>query len=357
MGGDAFETVLVTTDPAVGEMLVETLRGEGIAARLLQVNAALLGAGPQVFQTKVQVPAPFAARARELVGELEHVGTLEAFSEARGPGIGEPEAPPAPSPRRPVLGAGIAFLLPGGGHLYARRTWTAIVLEAGLLACLAILATDRETVFVANAAFASVFAILVCDSAGTWRLLRASAAAAAAVAAPAARPSPGRQVARGLVLLAIAAAAGTAVASAVNLPRWLRARQLATLVVECSGEGVAVTNRGPTPRLVTVGSIGITARELPENGAYRVELDGDANLTLAPGGADGIRFAVPERLARACVSLEDLRPGDCRVVFSLEARDPAVPDGAPLAARGSCAPDWSAPSTMVRAQLTPEVPR
>jgi hypothetical protein len=354
MGGDAFETVLVTTDQAVGEMLVETLRAEGIAARLLRVNAALVGAGPQVFQTQVQVPAPFAARARELVGELEHVGTLEAFSEGRGPGIGEPEGPPAPSPRRPMLGAGIAFLLPGGGHLYARRPWTAIVLEVGLVACLAILTVDHESSYVANALYASLFAILVCDSAATWRLLRRASADGDA---PAPKPAAGSQAGRGLVLLAIALAAGNAVAAVVQIPRWLRARQLATLEVACSGEVVAVTNRGAAARMVFLDRIGVRAPELSERGAYRVTIERERTLTLAPGGSDVVRFAVPERLARACVSLEDQRPGDCQVVFLLQMSDPASPDGTSLPTMGSCSPDWSAPSTMVRAQLTPEVPR
>jgi hypothetical protein len=354
MGGDAFETVLVTTDPAVGEMLVETLRTEGIAARLLRVNAALVGAGPQVFQTQVQVPAPFAARARELVGELEHVGTLEAFSEARGPGIGEPEQPPAPLPRRPVLGAGIAFLLPGGGHLYARRAWTAIVLEAGLVACLGILTANGESSFVADAVYASLLAVVVCDSAGAWRLLRAVARAGDT---PAAKPSVGRQAARGLVLLAIAGAAGTAVGALVQVPRWLRARRLAALVVECSGERLAVTNRDSLPRQVFVDRIGVSAHELPEGGVYRANIVSDGIVTVPPGGAAEVRFAVPERLARWCASLDDPRSGDCRVRFSLEVSDPAAPDGALLPTLGTCSPDWTAPSTIVRASLTPQVPR
>src|SRR5262245_34385010 len=137
MGGDGFATVHLTTDPVEGEMIVGVLQSEGIAARVLHPNGALLGAGSQIFQIKVEVPAEFEARARELIGELEHVGTLEAFSDAQGPGIGEPEPDPAaPSPRRPLLAAGIALLFPGAGHAYARRFETGLVLFAGVVACL-----------------------------------------------------------------------------------------------------------------------------------------------------------------------------------------------------------------------------
>jgi hypothetical protein len=141
------------------------------------------------------------------------------------------------------------------------------------------------------------------------------------------------------------------------VPRWLRARRLATLAVECSGEVVAVTNRGPAPRLVFVPRVGVTKRVLPEQRYYQVEIHGQRDLSLAPGAADVVRFVVPQRLAEVCLSLEDLHQGDCGVVFSLEMSDPALPDAAAVPAIGSCKPDWSAPATKVRASLTPEMRR
>ena len=142
MADDGFTTVHVTTDPVEGEMLVEALQGEAIEARLVRVNSALLA-------------------------ELRHPGLMDEHVEP------EPsEDPAALKPRQPFK-AGIGLLLPGGGHYFARRTWTATVLQAGILACLVVLVLDVGPNFLVDAVYVTTFALVVTDVVGGFAVVRA----------------------------------------------------------------------------------------------------------------------------------------------------------------------------------------
>src|SRR5262245_6323298 len=155
MASDGFTTVHLARDQAEAAMLAGALRAEAIDARVIEVNAPLLGGAPHIFPVKIDVPSEMAARARELLDELGHPGTIEDASMPP-----EDQEPPDRSPMR----AGIGLLLPGGGHFYARRPWTAITLEVGILACLVGLRFDDEQTFAADVFFATLFAIPLCDA-------------------------------------------------------------------------------------------------------------------------------------------------------------------------------------------------
>src|SRR5262245_8565223 len=128
LGEAGLVSIRVTAEAAEGELLVGLLRSEGIAARLDRAPSALIGAAPHLFRIEVLVPEADAARAQELLADLEYVGAAEAADRGEATQRGEGEGETAtPAPRRPVVGAGLAFLFPGGCHLYAGQVRTAIV--------------------------------------------------------------------------------------------------------------------------------------------------------------------------------------------------------------------------------------
>src|SRR5262249_49179357 len=142
MADDGFTTVHVTTDPVEGEMLVEALRGQAIEARLVRVNSALLGAGPHLFETRIDVADGAVPQAPAPPPELRHPGLVDELVEP------EPsEGPAAPEPRS-ALKVGVGLLLPGAGHFYVRRPWTALTLEGGMLCALFVLRLGHESSFV-----------------------------------------------------------------------------------------------------------------------------------------------------------------------------------------------------------------
>jgi hypothetical protein len=343
--------VHVTTDVAEGEMLTEALRGEGIAACLDTVHGARLGVGPQVFQTKVLVPAADAPRARELLAELREVGESEladaaaaaavAANESGGPaGVPAPDGDDAgtPAPRYPWRAAGIAFLLPGGGHLHARRTATAIVIELALLACLTAIILGRGTSVLAHVAIGALLALVVGDSIGGARASRAFNAGV--------RAGAGRQLANGVVLLVVAQAAGAAFAGLAMVPDWWQGRQLATLSASCTGWTIDVRNGDErTGQFVTIDAV--VAGPLAGNW-YRAQLQGATRLRLAPGAEGKVAYELrsydlPPPLIAACAGNGDRL---CELRFKLVADDD-VPPGAEARhteAIGRCTPRWNQPS-------------
>jgi len=257
MGEEEMVTVHIAGDVAAGEMITELLRAEGIAAQLLSVSSALLGAAPHLFQTKVLVPAADVARAAEILRELEttagETGALQApagesapdalaSSTADSPAVASSAADDGraegPTPRRPRVAAAFAFLFPGGGHLYAGATVTAIVVEAAIGACLLLLLRGRGRMFQQDAALATLVALAVSDSWGAVRLVRAHSEG---------RWSPplARAIARGLVLVVLAVAAGSAVAALASIPRWNRERRLAPFSMHCGGTSSPSTTAPP----------------------------------------------------------------------------------------------------------------
>ena len=165
MAADGYVTIHRTTDAAQGELLAETLRSDGIDARFHRVSSALIGVPTSMIEMTVDVPIESEARARELLRDLEYVGADAAAKPAVGEGEdgdAEPEGTRRPL-RNPVMAAGFAFFVPGGGHLNARRPWTTLVLAAGVVGWFAVAMATRSAV-VFEFVVAILIATVACDA-------------------------------------------------------------------------------------------------------------------------------------------------------------------------------------------------
>jgi len=369
MGEEEMVTVHIAGDVAAGEMITELLRAEGIAAQLSSVSSALLGAAPHLFQTKVLVPAADVARAAEILRELEttagETGALQApagesapdalaSSTADSPAVASSAADDGraegPTPRRPRVAAAFAFLFPGGGHLYAGATVTAIVVEAAIGACLLLLLRGRGRMFQQDAALATLVALAVSDSWGAVRLVRAHSEG---------RWSPplARAIARGLVLVVLAVAAGSAVAALASIPRWNRERRLAPFSMHCGRDIVAIHNGAAGPRTVTISRVQVLEVQPDERRWYDVSVvRGD--IQLLPAGEDGSAtlYVLPE-LAERCASWERKGPGPngCLIKFRVRFEDRETsPRPDPVYGVGICYPSWGRPTERHTVRLRPE---
>jgi hypothetical protein len=236
---DSFETVHRTSDRLEAEMVAEVLVQEGIDARLIgTTNAALIGVAPHVLRLRIEVPSDDAAEARELVAGLlaadaaDAAAAAEAEAEAAAteaeaaaaapvaPAVsaaaagsdGEAEsAATTPRRRSPILAGGAAFVLPGGGHIYARHPWSGLILAAGyVLTLIVMVAGARRHAVVAACAF-TFGALLLADLvAGQLAVRRANAGLL---------PTRPRQLLRGVVLVCLAAGFGALVGSRVPPPK------------------------------------------------------------------------------------------------------------------------------------------
>ncbi len=339
MGEDQLVTVHIAGDEAAGAMITELLRAEGIAAQLSSVSSALLGAAPHLFQTKVLVPAADAARAAEILRELETTAAEAGDSRAAGP-----------APRRPRVAAAFAFLFPGGGHLYAGATATAIVVEVAMAACVFLLLRGRARMFQQYAAFATLVALAVADSWSAVRLVRAHLEG---------RWSPPltRAIARGLVLVVLAATAGSAVAALASIPRWNRERRLAPFSVRCGQDIVVFHNGAVGPRGVTISRVQVLEGQSDERRSYEVGVvRGD--MQLLPAGDDGYAtLGVLPALAARCASREskELAANECALRFRVRFEDPeTTPRPAPIDGVGICFPPWGQPAARRTGRLFPE---
>ena len=79
MADDGYTTILRTTDPTQGELFAEMLRREGIDALFQKFGGPLIGLPAALARMTVDVPAESAARARELLADLEYTGAAEAL--------------------------------------------------------------------------------------------------------------------------------------------------------------------------------------------------------------------------------------------------------------------------------------
>src|SRR5262245_51134355 len=131
MTDEPYAVVHRTHDPLEVEIAVDLLENNGIPARAFGTrNAALIGAGQHIFEQRVEVPESRVAEAAELISAM--------LSGSRP--VDEP--PPAPSPRRALLAAGVVFVFPGAGHFYARRHAAGLVLALAQLAAIAAVVGD-----------------------------------------------------------------------------------------------------------------------------------------------------------------------------------------------------------------------
>jgi hypothetical protein len=146
---ERFETIHRTSDPIEAEMLTDLLLQSGISARVIGTrHGALIGVAQHILALRVEVPADQAREACELLdGFLARVGE-DAPDQGPRPEGEEPELSAAPPPLKPILAGGVCFVLPGGGHFYARRPAAGAVVILGYLGALstvvAIPGRERE---------------------------------------------------------------------------------------------------------------------------------------------------------------------------------------------------------------------
>jgi hypothetical protein len=343
MADDGYLTIFSTTDLAEGELVAELLQGEGIAARFRYVSAALIGAGPQIFETRVDVPAESEARTRELLADLAYVGAAddaEAEPEEDDQIDGEDEPEPEIIPKRRPLLAGVAFLIPGGGHFYARRPLTGLVLLAAVVYCWVttqLSAAIARNELKAEIGFGMFVTLFVCDFVGGVRACRAANRGDG-------RPAPSQQIFRGLVLVVVSLAAGGAFAAAAAIPGVLLQRKLARFIVKPSPTELTVLNGDRDGRTLSIAAVRLRVGNETWGRLYNIEAEGHATLDVPAGGRGTMPIAIPEELRGSCARATsgglartyDPYPDDlCTISFSVAAAAPADPASL-IEADGSC---------------------
>ena len=343
MAADGYVTIHRTTDAAQGELLAETLRGEGIDARFNRVSSTLIGVPTLMIEMTVDVPAKAEARALEVLRDLEYVGAEDAApaepADQDEEQEQEKEKEGPPSRMRVLARAGFTLFLPGSCHLYGGRSWTALVLGAGAFVCVVVmvLAPDAPSFGVALGA---IFGLVACDMVGGLRAVQADSVGQ--------KVDRRHQITRGLLLLAIAGAFGAAARTAASAPHWWRGRLLSRFRVSCTGTSLILESQDDESRDVAVRWVGICVT--PKNGEgviHEVALDGSPSFRLRPGTTERLALAPQSELVASC------RDGRlCRLVFgaTIEATDGEGPR--PLHAAGECTPLWAAPSVAVAGSLT-----
>ena len=288
MADDGYTTILRTTDPAQGELVAEMLRREGIDARFHQVSSTLIGMPGNLFEMTVDVPTEREALARELLADLEYVGASQAARrEDDEPAAGgdvddepvEGAREGANEPlryRRPMLAAGFAFFLPGGGHLYARRPWTALVLAVGVVVCLTMAVVGSAGVVFVTA----LSVIVICDAFGGVRAARAELRGEH-------RSSAG-QLARGVGMLCVAAAIGSAAPLASSAHARRRESRLAELELSCTTGSISIANRSTTLHVVDIWNLRLEAAWGQGSKQYKIGPFEAQRLTNPPGAQGAI---------------------------------------------------------------------
>lgn len=252
-----------TSDPFQADILGDLLRENGIAARVLGTrHGAAIGVGQSILQQHIEVPQSQAGEATDFLESFfAHEGAYEegayeeigqeldpspddaALDDAVGgnPGmearrigdgvesnIGDdagatgragtaadgrtPRAPAAQAqggPLRRLFAGGATLLLFGGSHIYARRFWTALILGAGqVIALLDIRSPHWHTVATGLVMFGI---ILFLDLSGGQMAVRAHNRGV--------RTSPLRQMAIGIVLVALAGTIASFVGPRIPVPK------------------------------------------------------------------------------------------------------------------------------------------
>jgi len=219
-------TVFRTKDPVEGELVLGLLTQEGVDARLLGTrNAALIGVAANVFDLKIEVPREDADEAAEIIdayvkGERAQPDGDDAGGEAGGDEAGGDEAgggeaggdeagDDEPPRRRPLLAAGASLLVPGGGHFYARRIVTGLVIVLGHVGGFAALAQGAYVE--STCGWLIIVGLIAADLAGGQFAVRAWNRGA--------RPSAWRELAAGALLVALVYGAGVAIGTHLPPPK------------------------------------------------------------------------------------------------------------------------------------------
>jgi hypothetical protein len=341
MAADGYTTIQRTVTVAEGEMFAELFRREGIEALFSRTTGAQLGMGEQLFELRIEVPVEFEARARELLAELEYVGSTKDEGSLAGDDDADPAAPRVIA-RRPVLAAGIAFLVPGGAHFHARRPWTGLLvgttLLCGWLTAFGFL-TWRGS-FGGEMLFGGLVALWLAESIGGARAAMAENRGE--------HPSRARQLARGFALIACASVAGAAFATAASAPRWLLARKLARFDVRCTPRSVVVANGDPDGRTLWLSDLTLQvspSRWKPVR--YRLEHGGSPTVEASPGATAAFNFVLPDDVIDQC------RAGTCELLFALTASRRSDAATAALDGLGTCVPYWDQPDTSWPGRIDP----
>jgi hypothetical protein len=341
MAADGFTTIQRAMTVAEGEMFAELFRREGIEVHFHPMIGATIGSGEQICDLRIDVPDESEARVRELLAELEYVGTSRDDTAAENDP--EPEAP-AVRPRRPMLAAGIAFLVPGGGHFHARRPWTGLLVGTTLLCGWMTswgYAISWRGSFVGEMLFGGLVALVFVDAVAGRRAAMAENRGI--------HPGQARQFARGFVMLACATAAGAVFAIAAATPRWLVTRRMAQFKVDCSAIALRVSNGDDQGRLVTVSNLVLhseTSSAVP-GATYRVGRDAWTQLDVRAGEAGLVELSLADELRELCIAT------GCDLAYVLEASRAGDASVSRLSADGVCVPPWDKPGTVAPGRIEP----
>jgi len=345
MADDGYITIHRTVDAAEGELVAEMLRREGIEARFHRVSSTLIGMPAGLIEMTVDVPVAAAARAKEVLGDLEYAATAEAIesgAKAGGHADGDEDEGPAPahaSRFRALARAGFTLFLPGTVHLYAGRPWTALVLFLAAVVSVGTMVGMPGGSMAFGAALGTLVGIVLCDMVGGVR--------AANAVSRGSRADLQHQLTSGMVLVAMAAALGLAARTAVTVPGWHRERVLARFDLSCTKAGVLIESRDGDDRELTFHRVGIATRGSDgQKEIYDVTLPSGPVFRLRAGTAGRLPFTMDPRLAVHCASY-----GLCRIVFDLTI-DAADRGAVPLEVAGSCIPGWREQSEERRGFLT-----
>lgn len=215
----AYVVVYRSSDPLELELLESFLRDQGIVVRGLGTrNAALIGGAEHIFGLRIEVPEDQAERAREAVRMFLAEGGELSPDELPDELRVDPEAPkvdPLARPRRRrVVALGAAFVVPGGGHLYVRRPWTALILGLAEVAAVVLCARGHGH----RAASWDLFigGALALGTLIVWDLIGAQRALASANVAGGLKPA--RQALAGFAALVVAALVGGLVGPQIPEP-------------------------------------------------------------------------------------------------------------------------------------------
>ena len=252
------------------------------------------------------------------------------------------------SHRSRVVGAGLAFFVPGGSHLYARRPWTSLVLALGWIPCLVVASGKHEIASAAGAL--GLGGLVLADIIFGLRALRSAGRRTEP-------PRRLRQLARGLGLALGAGILGASLALLGSLPEWLARRELSRFEVSCDEASVSVANHGNEPRTVTLERVAVQSWPdilLAAADTAAVKLRGPAALTVAPGERVSFPFELPDSFPALC-GVPPPRPGahvelrflidpplvqaqrHCNLAFDFVSAEPQSSRPG-LRASGSCSP-------------------